>query len=142
MDLFVIWSIPAVGAIILGIVCFIIGKKFENPDNIDYTKAVFVRKETVKPVRGPLYGPQREVLIYEYTVGERTYTKKLDPAYNRVSYEFDTINILYLKSFPKIAYFSFVGDNLQIANNMKGGIIGCFMLAAVMLVMGIMGLFI
>jgi len=138
MDLFVLWSIPAVGAIILGIVCFILGKKFENPDNVDYTKAVFVRKETVKPVRGP----RREVLIYEYTVGERTYTKKLDPTYNRVPYEFDTIKILYLKSFPKIAYFSFVGDNLQIANNLKGGITVCFMLAAVMLGMGIMGFFI
>jgi hypothetical protein len=133
----VLWSIPAVGAIILGIVCFILGKKFENPDNVDYTKAVFVRKETVKPVRGP----RREVLIYEYTVGERTYTKKLDPAYNKVPYELETVKILYLKSFPRIAYFSSVGDNLQIAKNLKGGLLGFCIFAAVILGLELMILF-
>ena len=137
MDLFVFWSISAVGAIILGIVCFILGKKFENPDNIDYTKAVFVRKETVKPVRGP----RREVLIYEYTVGERTYTKKLDPAYNKVPYELETVKILYLKSFPRIAYFSSLGDNLQIAKNLKGGLLGFCIFAAVILGLELMILF-
>ena len=137
MDLFVLWSIPAVGAIILGIVCFILGKKFENPDNVDYTKAVFVRKETVKPVRGP----RREVLIYEYTVGERTYTKKLDPAYNKVPYELETVKILYLKSFPRIAYFSSVDDNLQIAKNLKGGLLGFCIFAAVILGLELMILF-
>ena len=141
MDIFVIFCTIAVILVVIGIVCFIIGKKFEDPDNVGDTDAVLVRKEIVKPIRGPMYGPEREVLIYEYTVGERTYTKKLDPAYNGEQYEFENIRILYLKSLPKMAYFSFIGDNLQISKNIRGGLLGFCMLALLMLVFGVMGLF-
>ena len=115
MELFWIYNISAVILAVFGIASFILGKKFENPDNVGYVKAVLARKETVKPVRGP----KREVFIYEYTIGESTYAKKLDPAYNKVPYELETVKILYLKSFPRIAYFSSVGDNLQIAKNLN-----------------------
>ena len=137
METFVILGIPAVILIIIGIACFLVGQKYEDSYNVGYADAVFVRKETVKPVRGP----KREVLIYEYTVGKRTYTKKLDPAYNKAPNEFDTVRILYLKSLPNIAYFSFIGDNLQISKNIKGGLFGFCLLAAVMLGLGIMILF-
>ena len=137
MELFWIYNISAVILVVFGIASFILGKKFENPDNVGYVKAVLARKETVKHVRGP----KREVFIYEYTVGESTYAKKLDPAYNKVPYELETVKILYLKSFPGIAYFSSVGDNLQIAKNLKGGLLGFCIFAAVILGLELMILF-
>ena len=113
MLLFTIFFIVALIFALLGAVYLIIYRTLEKSSGkIATTQAVFIR------TKATFYrGRKKYYPVYEYTVGNKTYRKRVESQPNKPHRNSEAV---YLKAFPRIAYIKYSGNDFGMAS------FGCF----------------
>ena len=103
MILPVIFLIFALILLLLGIVYLIFYRTLKSSDKIETTKAIFIKTKTT------VYrGRKRHYPVYEYTVGNKKYRKRVE---SHPSKPHRNSEAVYLKAFPRIAYIKYSGND-------------------------------
>ena len=128
MILSIIFFTAALILALLGTVYLILYRMLESSDKIAITKAVFIKTKTI------VYrGHKRHYPIYEYAVGNKKYRKRVEPLPSKPHRNSEAV---YLKSFPRIAYIKYSGNDFGMAS------FGCFACAITGIVFSLVSYFI
>ena len=128
MILPVIFLIFALILSLLGIVYLMFYRTLESSDKIETTKATFIKTKTT------VYrGRKRHYPVYEYTVGNKKYRKRVE---SHPSKPHRNSEAVYLKAFPRIAYIKYSGNDFGMAS------FGCFACAIIGIVFSLVSYFI
>ena len=100
----IIFFVVALILALLGTVYLIIYRTLEKSSGkIATTQAVFIR------TKATFYrGRKRYYPVYEYTVGNKTYRKRVESQPNKPHRNSEAV---YLKAFPRIAYIKYSGND-------------------------------